>query len=295
MNRALFLAGAFALALLSGHVHARSPEEILQSLDFQKGTVTLSNGLAKIQLTENFSYLDAKDTETFLVELWGNPPDVSKDTLGTIVPNDTGLADAEGWAVILTYDASGYVSDEDAGQINYTELLTQMQEETRQGNEERTKQGYEPIELVGWAREPYYDAQAKKLYWAKRLRFGQAEEDTLNYEIRVLGRAGVLDLNVVALMSSLPMVDRRAPEILSMVSFNTGHTYAEFDPEVDQVAAYGLAGLIAGGVLAKVGFFKGILLFILAFKKAFIFGAIALVAALGGFFKKLFAQRSAAK
>src|SRR2546421_9236086 len=42
-------------------------------------------------------------------------------------------------------------------------------------------------------------------------------------------------------------------------SFNEGNRYAEFNPGMDQAAAYGIAGLIAGGLLTKAGFFKGLL------------------------------------
>ncbi|MGH6934099.1 MAG: DUF2167 domain-containing protein [Dongiaceae bacterium] len=71
--------------------------------------------------------------------------------------------------------------------------------------------------------------------------------------MRVLGRNGVLGLNVVASVSSLEVVHGRIDEILGLVQFNPGNTYAEFDPDTDKRAANGLTGLIAGGVLAKNG------------------------------------------
>jgi uncharacterized membrane-anchored protein len=43
-------------------------------------------------------------------------------------------------------------------------------------------------------------------------------------------------------MTSLTQIDRSAPEILSMVSFNEGNRYSQFDPAVDEIAAYGIAG-----------------------------------------------------
>ena len=57
-------------------------------------------------------------------------------------------------------------------------------------------------------------------------------------------------------MQQLAMIDGRIDEILGMVGFNPGSTYAEFSPGVDKAAEYGIAGLIAGGMLAKAGFFK---------------------------------------
>jgi uncharacterized membrane-anchored protein len=50
------------------------------------------------------------------------------------------------------------------------------------------------------------------------------------------------------------------------------------------VATYGLAALIAGGVLAKAGFFKLLIAGALAAKKFVIIGVVALIS----FIKKLF-------
>src|SRR5262249_39112142 len=201
--------------------------QVLDSLKFQSGTVTLGGNLASLALTPDFRYLNPADTKRFLVEAWRNPPDAAEDTLGAIVPANVDLLGDQGWAIIISYDDSGHVSDDDAAGIDYDQLLKDMQKETRDNNEERKKQGYEPIELVGWAKPPYYDSQAKKLYWAKRLKFGTDAEETLNYSIRALGRSGVLELTVVASMQQLALVDGRINEILGMVAFNHGSTYAE--------------------------------------------------------------------
>ena len=70
----------------------------------------------------------------------------------------------------MQYEESGYVKDDDAAKINYTDLLKQMQADTREGNKAREKQGYPSVELVGWGTPPHYDAQTKKLYWQRRSR-----------------------------------------------------------------------------------------------------------------------------
>jgi uncharacterized membrane-anchored protein len=168
-----------------------------------------------------------------------------------------------------------------------------MQQATRDSNKERRKQGYEPIELVGWAKPPYYDSQAKKLYWAKRLRFGGDSEDTLNYMIRALGRSGVLELTVVASMQQLPAIDGRINEMLGMVSFKPGSTYAEFSPGVDRTAEYGIAGLIAGGLLAKAGFFKVLLAGAAALWKPIAIGAVVIFGVVGRFLRRLSGRRQA--
>jgi uncharacterized membrane-anchored protein len=282
MGRSLSIVAA-VLALLAGAARA-DERQVLDGLKFQTGNITLGDNLAHVALTDHFRFLSPADTETFLVKVWGNPPGAGAGTLGMVMPADVDLLGADGWAIVVTYDASGNVSDDDAATIDYDQLLKDMQRSTRDNNEERKKQGYEPIELVGWAKPPYYDKAAKKLYWAKRLKFGDSAQDTLNYEIRVLGRAGVLDLTVVADIDHLQMVDDRINEILTMVDFNPGNTYAEFKPGIDKAAEYGIAGLIAGGILAKAGFFK----FLIGFAKPILIGVLALAAAAGGFLRRLF-------
>ena len=43
-----------------------------------------------------------------------------------------------------------------------------------------------------------------------------------------------------------------------MVDFQEGHRYADFTESTDKVATYGIAALVAGGIAAKVGLFKGL-------------------------------------
>jgi uncharacterized membrane-anchored protein len=208
------------------------------------------------------------------------------------VPSNLDLIGRGAWAVIVTFEKSGYVSDADAAGIDYDELLKDMQAATKEGNEERVKNGYPAVTLVGWARKPVYDAGTHKLYWAKRLRFGGSPEETLNYNIRILGRNGVFNLNVVAGMDELARVEGDVDAILGMVTFKQGHRYEEFDPKIDEVAAYGIAGLVAGGILAKTGFFKALLLGLLASKK--LLGGVIIAGAAGGWaaLKRFFARRN---
>src|SRR5205823_5489518 len=122
------------------------------------------------------------------------------------------------------------------------------------------------------------------------VRFGNETENTLNYNIRILGRRGGLVLNSVAGMSQLPEIERNTPAILSAVQFNSGNRYADFNPASgDKVATYGIAALVAGGVAAaKLGFFKGLWVLILGAKKFVIIG----IAAVATWFRKLFAKRA---
>jgi hypothetical protein len=45
------------------------------------------------------------------------------------------------------------------------------------------------------------------------------------------------------------------PHVLTMVAFTDGNKYTNFDSGIDKVAAWTIGGLVAGKILAKVGFF----------------------------------------
>ena len=264
-------------------------EALASTLKFQRGEVVLKNGLATLKVPDGVEFLDGRDAHTVLVKLWGNPP--MPDPLGLLMPVNTGPLSPDSWAVIITYEEEGYVKDKDAEKIDYTDLLKQMQKDTRAANPEREKQGYPAIELVGWAAPPHYDKAAHKLYWAKQLKFGGGNEDTLNYNIRILGRRGVLVLNAVAAMAQLPEIESNAPKILAAIDFNPGNRYADFsEASGDKVASYGIAALVAGGVAAKLGLFKGLWVLLLGAKKFVIIGVVALTA----FIRKLFGKNKPA-
>ncbi len=235
-----------------------SEEQFLDSLNFRSGKVVLGGNLATLNLPDNMVFLDGDDAERVLVQAWGNPPD-EKPPLGMILPKGVSPLAEESWAVTVEYEESGYVSDEDAADIDYNDMLKDLQQSAEEDNKWRAENGYEPVSIVGWASAPHYDAEGKKLHWAKEVQFGDSDEHTLNYNIRVLGRKGVLVLNFIAGMHQLPQIEQNVPAVLAMTDFNDGNRYADFNPDLDKVAAYGLGALIAGKAAAKVGLFAAAL------------------------------------
>ena len=85
--------------------------------------------------------------------------------------------------------------------------------------------------------------------------------NTLNYNLRVLGRKGIFVLNAVGSVSELGEVKANIDKVIQSVEFKEGHKYSEFVPDTDNVAAWTIGGLVAGKVLAKAGFFVLILKF----------------------------------
>ncbi|PWK33672.1 DUF2167 domain-containing protein [Pseudomonas sp. OV226] len=264
----------------------QSAEQFLTTLRQQHGTIILPAGIATLKLNEEFYYLDPKDTERLLTDGWGNPP--GHKTLGMIVPKAVNPLTANGWGVIVTYKDDGHISDEDAAKIDYTDLLKQMQDADEEDNKAREKQGYAGLHLLGWAEQPHYDESTHKMYWARELKADDAENNTLNYSIRVLGRKGVLELNAVAAMTDLPLIKQELPKVIAFTNFTDGNLYTDYSPGTDKLASYGLAALVGGGLAAKAGLFAKIGVFLLAAKKFLVIGLLAFA----GFIRRLFSRKS---
>jgi len=249
--------------------------EFLSSLNMQSGDIELQQTGATLHVPDSYYYLNPADTEKVLVDAWENPP--GSKTLGMLFPIQFSPLDDNAWAVTIDYEEDGYVSDENADDIDYAEMLTQMQKDIYAENKQRQQLGYDTVELIGWASNPYYDSLTRKLHWAKELKFGSEEgTNTLNYNIRILGRKGVLVLNFIADMSQKSLIEAELGTVLAMAEYNQGSGYADFDPDLDKVAAYGIGALVAGKVMIKTGFLVAALVFLKKFGILFLLGAAAL-------------------
>jgi len=247
----------------------------VESLDPQTGDIPLADGIVTLHVPDDYYYLDPNDSRTVLEDLWGNPP--GGEVLGMLFPARYSPLDEDGWAVTVEYFEEGHISDEDAAEIDYGELLTSMQQETADQNTDRQAAGYEAVHLVGWAEPPFYDEATRKLYWAKELQFGDGDPTTLNYDIRALGRVGVLSMTFIASTSQLAEINASRDAVLGMADFNQGHRYADFDSSIDEVAAYGIGALIAGKVAAKAGLFATALVLLKKFGVLILLGLAAAI------------------
>ena len=263
---------------------APAEEEAMPELKYSTGDVVLPNKVATLHLGEKYHYLAPEETNQ-LLQMWGNPPD--EETQGAILPADVNPFGEGGWAVFLTYTDDGHIDDSDANEIDYDDLLKDMKEGVEDSNSARKQAGYPEMHLLNWAEPPRYDAAAKKLYWAKEISSEGGETHSLNYDVRVLGREGVLSMEAVAPMDLLAQVRTEMRPLLEVAEFNEGYRYAEFNAKTDRMAEYGLGALIAGGVAAKLGLFGKLFALLIAFKKIILVALIAV----GGYVAKLFGKK----
>ncbi len=261
------------LALLKDSVHGT------------KGNVYLPECNATIHVPQGYMYLDKKQTQHLMSDIWDNLPD--DDILGSLAIDTANIFIEIQTAFIIYFDNCGYVKDDDANSIDYDDMLEDMKKSAKEDSKTRIENGLDGYELVGWAERPYYDKDLKVLHWAKQLKFNNDSSDVLNYDIRVLGKNGYMILQAISDMEELPNIKAISNQLVSSVEFDNGYTYNDFDPTKDKIAEWTIGGLIAGNILAKAGLFTKLGLLLAKFWKVILVAIVAI----GAFFKKIFGKK----
>jgi uncharacterized membrane-anchored protein len=261
-------------------------KEILASLHPMTGDVAIPAADAVLHLGKAYYYLPPDEAKRVIVDGWKNPPTVAEGVLGLVLPAGKTFLD-DTWGAVITWEPMGYVTDDDARTADYGKILTQMQSGEEEINERRRKEGYPAQHLVGWAQPPAYDAATHSVVWAQDVAFEGQNVDSLNYDVRLLGRKGVLSLNMLDSMAKLPQTREAAAAFARSAEFNPGARYADYKSG-DTKAGIGIAGLVAAGVGVVAAKKLGLIAVILLFAKKFLVIIVAAFAALGAKFRKLF-------
>lgn len=261
-------------------------DSTLRSFNYKTGRVIIGNNLATVDVPKGCLYLNPEESQYMMESIFGNPP--APISLGMLLSDTPSMLTGVNWIIDFNYVDEGHVNDEDAKETDYDELLKLLIEQTEEASKERVASGFEQVRMIGWAQPPFYDEKNKKLHWAKELAFGTDQGNTLNYNIRILGRQGYLEMNIITGMDKMPEVKKDINMILASTNFIEGNRYADFNEDTDKLAEYGIGGLIVGGVLAKTGILAKIGIFLLKFIKPLIIGVIALFAFLG---KRFFGRK----
>jgi uncharacterized membrane-anchored protein len=282
-------AGIAAVALFATTVAAQD-DQTLARFNFESGPLTGRLGtVAAIDVPQGCQFTEAQGAKNFL-EATENPP--SGGEVGLILCRG-GVADSSFWFVVFTFDESGYVKDDEKADLDAAKILTTIQKGTEAGNAERRQRGWEELIVTGWERAPYYDSLTHNLTWSTRLKGKESPTQSINHSVRLLGRKGVMHVDLVADPADMEVAVPAFDEMIGTYSYLTGNKYAEWQPG-DKVAKYGLTALIAGGAGAaalQLGLFgkmwKFILGVFLALKKLI----LVVVAGIAAFFKRLFGKK----
>lgn len=247
------------------------------------GVVDFSVCHSSINVPQGFIFLDKEQTRRLVIDYWNNPSDRMENVLGCLVPSTSKAYCRISVAYVLSYDNCGYIKDDDVNSLDYDELLTEMQQQTIEENKNLPEE--QRTLIKGWAVRPKYLAGSHVLVWAKTLMFDAGE--TINYDMRILGKDGLISINAVVSYEDCKEVIAKESEIINSLSFDKGYAYNDFDPDKDKISEWTLGGLVAGGILAKSGFFAKLGVLLVKFWKL---GLVAIVG-IGAGIRKWFKSR----
>lgn len=284
---ALLLAGSW-LASNPFLASAQNPDvQKWQSIRWEQGPCKSKVGhIGEIDVPAGYKFTGLDGTRA-LLEITRNVP--TPNDLGILCPLDydlMGQAKPDEWFLVFEWDPVGYVKDDEKDKLNADEMLKSLKELQVQGNEQRRKMGLPTLELVGWARPPFYDPQTNLLSWGTRNRSENSPLISVNYNTRFLGREGVMSANLIISEEALERNLDKYKNVIKGYTFVPGKRYAEFRAG-DKVAAYGLTALVAGGaagLAAKAGWLSKL-------GKPLIAGVIFIFAGIGSIFKKIFGRK----
>jgi uncharacterized membrane-anchored protein len=204
---------------------------------------------AKLKLPEGAMFVP-QPTANKILKTMGNHGD--ERVIGLIYP----IKPDQDWAMVAEYEPAGYIKDDDARDWNADDLLKSLKEGTVAANEERKQAGFPALEVTGWAEKPAYEAATHRLVWAATaVQAGAAagEAAIVNYNTYALGRQGYISINLLTDSKSLDADKVHALDMLSRLEFVDGKRYTDFDSKTDHIAEYGLAALVAGVAVKKLG------------------------------------------
>ncbi len=235
-------------------------------------------GQAVLHLPEGYFFVPQPEAGRYSRAI-GNG--VNTNLVGVVTSQDDG-----GWLAYLEYLDDGHVNDDDAKTWNADDLLKALQDGTEAGNADRQARGFRPIEVARWIEVPSYDDATRRLVWSALVKNKNDPSDagSANYNTYALGRDGHFELNLVASVDKIDQFKQNAKKLLGSLEFSEGRRYADYNANTDRLAEYGLAALIGGVAVKKLGLLAIIGAFILKFAKLAALGGLALVAGIRRFF-----------
>jgi uncharacterized membrane-anchored protein len=232
----VLLAIVFSCSLVFGQQHEYNPI-------YGPAEITLGDNIAKVQLPKGFVFLDRNDTRKLFEE--AKEPYLG-DELGVV------LQEGSTWFALFRYVETGHIRDDEADKLDPDSLLETIIKNTREANRKRKEMGLPTLEVIGWDRRPHYNRITHTLTWSIIGRGENAKEPRLNYRSVILGRYGILFIEVVSDYANAPLVRPKADLLTSVTSFTQGKRYEQW-VRGDKQSDITMAKLITGGTAVRHG------------------------------------------
>ncbi|WP_052761740.1 DUF2167 domain-containing protein [Aurantiacibacter luteus] len=276
------------LLCLAAPLHAKGDSDLAP----RSGEIMLPEARARLDLGGDYRFYGPADTRLILVDIWENPPAEADGVLGLVMPAASDPRERS-WGAIVTWEPLGWVSAEDARSADYDALMRQMQTETLAANDIRRDEGFPEVTLEGWAQRPRYDSVHRAVTWGRQLSYADGGPDGLHYDLRLLGRRGVLSLDMVGEMDQLPEIRAAAADLAERARFDPGARHVDYDEARDEAAGFGIAGLVGAGTGLVVAKNVGLLALLAKLAQPIGVALLVLAAALATPLRRLFRRNEA--
>jgi uncharacterized membrane-anchored protein len=244
-----------------------------KEIQWQSGPSTANlEDIAEINLIKGYLATNSEGTRLAMEECQ-NP--ITGQEVGMVITEN------ESWFVVFEFDPVGYIKDDEKDSLDADALLKSIRAGNDAGNEERKKRGWSTMTILGWEQKPKYNSTTHNLEWAIKVQDDKSKTVSINYNTRLLGRKGVMQVSLVVDPQEYGKALPKFQDLLTKFKYKKGNKYSEY-VKGDKLAKYGLAALIAGGataVAAKTGLLRYLW-------KIIVVAGVAVA----GFFKKIFGR-----
>ncbi|MGR5056744.1 DUF2167 domain-containing protein [Vibrio rotiferianus] len=162
---------------------------------------------------------------------------------------------------VITESRPGFIKMDDWEEsIDSNELLQELIGSTEKANKHRKGTS---LFIDGWVEKPTLNKKEATMYYAVRLHSSENEK-IVNARALKLSREGYSQITWVGSQEQFISAEDNLAPILEQLKYKEGHTYKDFVPDTDTVAAFGAGALmyklITGKVASKGGLAIGALL-----------------------------------
>ncbi len=226
-------------------VFAQKPSK--EKIVGQIGQIDLA-GVALLSVPEGFVFMEGNSIKP--------PYRVACDStkyLGSLVKtssNNTIDSTDFDFVIELIYIQTNYIPDTTIFNTSETLFWNEIIQTNYKKNAYFKKNGCDTTNIESWAMKPYFLQKNHQLQWAVFCR--SDNQKYIRYSIQKLGRYGVLEMNISTSEAHLLKINAQIPALTSRIKFHNGFRHEDFDPNFDNLAVFGFAGILAGKALTKV-------------------------------------------
>ena len=245
MNRAIYFLNYFTILLFFYFPSIHSIAQDEQKQVGQIGNIDLA-GVALLSVPKGFIFMEGNAIKS--------PYRIECDSLkylGCLVASSKSTDSvAPPFIIELVYIQTGYITDSTLVQTTEDFFWKDINHINYEKNKSIREKGCDTLTIQSWAMKPYFLEKDHQLQWAVSCRSNQ--QDYIRYSVHKMGRYGVVEMTISTSPQHLLEINSQIPLITSSIDFYKGFKHEDFDPNFDNLAAFGFAGILAGKVLTKV-------------------------------------------